>query len=174
MLSHLILYPGLFMARKGDATMSDLLAARATMGTTLAFHMIFSALGVGMPFLLCAAEGLGLRTGDTVWYALARRWSQAFSILFIVGAVSGTALSFEFGLLWPRFMGYASGVIGLPFALEGFAFFTEGIFLGLYLYGWDRLSPRAHWLCSLRSEERRVGKECRCGWARERWKKSKL
>jgi len=129
--------------------MSDLLAARATMGTTLAFHMIFSALGVGMPFLLCAAEGLGLRTGDTVWYALARRWSQAFSILFIVGAVSGTALSFEFGLLWPRFMGYASGVIGLPFALEGFAFFTEGIFLGLYLYGWDRLSPRAHWLCSL-------------------------
>lgn len=129
--------------------MSNLLAARAAMGTTLAFHMIFSALGVGMPVLLCAAEGLGLRTGDTVWYALARRWSQAFSILFIVGAVSGTAISFEFGLLWPRFMGFASGVIGLPFALEGFAFFTEGIFLGLYLYGWDRLSPRAHWLCTL-------------------------
>ena len=129
--------------------MSNLLAARAAMGSTLAFHMIFSALGVGMPILLCAAEGLGLRTGDTVWYALARRWSQAFSILFIVGAVSGTALSFEFGLLWPRFMGFASGVIGLPFALEGFAFFTEGIFLGLYLYGWDRLSPRAHWLCTL-------------------------
>jgi cytochrome bd ubiquinol oxidase subunit I len=129
--------------------MSNLLAARATMGTTLAFHMIFSALGVGMPILLCAAEGLGLRTGNPVWYALARRWSQAFSILFIVGAVSGTALSFEFGLLWPRFMSFASGVIGLPFALEGFAFFTEGIFLGLYLYGWDRLSARAHWLCSL-------------------------
>jgi cytochrome d ubiquinol oxidase subunit I len=90
-----------------------------------------------------------LRAGDTVWYALARRWSQAFSILFVVGAVSGTALSFEFGLLWPRFMGYASGVIGLPFALEGFAFFTEGIFLGLYLYGWDRLSARAHWLCTI-------------------------
>jgi cytochrome d ubiquinol oxidase subunit I len=129
--------------------MPNLVAARVTMGTTLGFHIIFASLGVGMPVLLCAAEGLGLRTGDTVWYALARRWSQAFSILFVVGAVSGTALSFEFGLLWPRFMGFASGVIGLPFALEGFAFFTEGIFLGLYLYGWDRLSARAHWLCSV-------------------------
>jgi cytochrome bd ubiquinol oxidase subunit I len=129
--------------------MSNIVAARATMGMTLAFHIIFAALGVGLPVLLCAAEGIGLRTGDTVWYALARRWSQAFSILFVVGAVSGTALSFEFGLLWPRFMGFASGVIGLPFALEGFAFFTEGIFLGLYLYGWDRLSARAHWLCTI-------------------------
>jgi cytochrome d ubiquinol oxidase subunit I len=129
--------------------MPNLVAARVTMGTTLGFHIIFAALGVGVPVLLCAAEGLGLRTGDTVWYALARRWSQAFSILFVVGAVSGTALSFEFGLLWPRFMGFAGGVIGLPFALEGFAFFTEGIFLGLYLYGWDRLSARAHWLCSV-------------------------
>jgi cytochrome d ubiquinol oxidase subunit I len=129
--------------------MSNLVAARAAMGTTLAFHMIFAALGVGLPVLLCVAEGIGLRTKDTIWYALARRWSQAFAILFVVGAVSGTAISFEFGLLWPRFMGFASGVIGLPFALEGFAFFMEGIFLGLYLYGWDRLSPRAHWLCSL-------------------------
>lgn len=129
--------------------MSNLIAARAAMGSTLAFHIIFAALGVGLPVLLCLAEGLGLRSGDTIWYALARRWSQAFSILFIVGAVSGTAISFEMGLLWPRFMGFASSVIGLPFALEGFAFFTEGIFLGLYLYGWDRLSPRAHWLCSI-------------------------
>jgi cytochrome bd ubiquinol oxidase subunit I len=129
--------------------MANLVAARATMGTTLAFHMIFAALGVGLPVLLCVAEGIGLRTGDTIWYALARRWSQAFAILFVVGAVSGTAISFEFGLLWPRFMGFASGVIGLPFAMEGFAFFTEGIFLGLYLYGWNRLSPRAHWLCSI-------------------------
>jgi len=129
--------------------MSNLIAARAAMGSTLAFHIIFAALGVGLPILLSVAEGLGLRTGDTIWYALARRWSQAFSILFIVGAVSGTAISFEMGLLWPRFMGFASSVIGTPFALEGFAFFMEGIFLGLYLYGWDRLSPLAHWLCSL-------------------------
>lgn len=129
--------------------MSNLLAARIAMGSTLGFHMIFAALGVGMPILWCAAEGIGLRTGDNIWYALAHRWSQAFAIIFVVGAVSGTAIAFEFGLLWPRFMGFASGVIGLPFALEGFAFFMEGIFLGLYLYGWDRLSPRAHWLCSL-------------------------
>jgi cytochrome bd ubiquinol oxidase subunit I len=129
--------------------MSNLIAARAAMGSTLAFHIIFASLGVGLPVLLCVAEGLGLRSGDPIWYALARRWSQAFSILFVVGAVSGTAISFEMGLLWPRFMGFASDVIGTPFALEGFAFFTEGIFLGLYLYGWDRLSPRAHWLCSI-------------------------
>ncbi len=129
--------------------MSNLIAARVAMASTLAFHIIFASLGVGMPILLCVTEGLGLRTGDKIWYALARRWSQAFSILFIVGAVSGTAISFEMGLLWPRFMGFASAVIGFPFAMEGFAFFTEGIFLGLYLYGWDRLSPRAHWLCSV-------------------------
>lgn len=129
--------------------MSNIIAARVAMGSTLSFHIIFAALGVGLPVLLCLAEGLGLRTGDTIWYALARRWSQAFSILFIVGAVSGTAISFEMGLLWPRFMNFASSVIGLPFSLEGYAFFMEGIFLGLYLYGWDRLSPRAHWLVSL-------------------------
>lgn len=129
--------------------MSNLVAARAAMGSTLAFHIIFASLGVGLPVLLCIAEGLGLRKSDPIWYALARRWSQAFSILFIVGAVSGTAISFEMGLLWPRFMGFASSVIGTPFAIEGFAFFVEGVFLGLYLYGWDRLSPRAHWLCSI-------------------------
>jgi cytochrome d ubiquinol oxidase subunit I len=129
--------------------MSSELAARASMGTSLAFHMIFAALGVGLPVLLCLAEGLGLRRREAEWYALARRWGKAFGILFVIGAVSGTTLSFEFGLLWPRFMGFASGVIGLPFTLEGFAFFLEAIFLGLYLYGWDRLSPRAHWLCTI-------------------------
>ncbi len=129
--------------------MSSELAARATMGMSLAFHIIFAALGVGLPVLLCLAEGLGLWRREADWYALARRWGKAFGILFVIGAVSGTTLSFELGLLWPRFMGFASGVIGLPFALEGFAFFLEAIFLGLYLYGWDRLSPRAHWLCTI-------------------------
>jgi cytochrome d ubiquinol oxidase subunit I len=128
---------------------SSELAARAAMGTSLAFHMIFAALGVGLPVLLCLAEGLGLRRREAEWYLLARRWGKAFGILFVIGAVSGTTLSFELGLLWPRFMGFASGVIGLPFVLEGFAFFLEAIFLGLYLYGWDRLSPRAHWLCTI-------------------------
>jgi len=132
-----------------ECTVSNLLAARASMGMTLAFHMIFAALGVGLPIMLCAAEGLGLWRRDATWYALARRWGKAAAILFVIGAVSGTALSFELGLLWPRFMAFSTSVIGLPFALEGFAFFIEAIFLGLYLYGWERLSPLAHWLCSI-------------------------
>jgi cytochrome d ubiquinol oxidase subunit I len=128
--------------------MTNLLAARAQMGTSLAFHIIFSALGVGLPLLLCTVEGLALRTKNPVWMMLTRRWARAAAILFAIGAVSGTILSFELGLLWPTYTKFAGAVIGLPFMLEGFAFFTEAIFLGLYLYGWDRLSPRAHWLCS--------------------------
>ncbi|HEU0027587.1 MAG TPA: cytochrome ubiquinol oxidase subunit I [Ktedonobacterales bacterium] len=129
--------------------MSNELAARMQTGISLGFHIIFAVLGVGLPLLLLIAEGLGLRYRDATWYTLARRWSKAFAILFVTGAVSGTVLSFEFGLLWPRFMGFSTAVIGLPFALEGFMFFLEAIFLGLYLYGWDRLSPLAHWLCSI-------------------------
>jgi cytochrome bd ubiquinol oxidase subunit I len=128
--------------------MSDLLAARAQMGMSLAFHIIFSALGVGLPLLLCIAEGLALKYKDPDWMLLTRRWAKAAAILFAIGAVSGTILSFELGLLWPTYTKFAGSVVGLPFALEGFAFFLEAIFLGLYLYGWDRLSPRAHWLCS--------------------------
>jgi cytochrome d ubiquinol oxidase subunit I len=123
--------------------------ARATMGTSLGFHIVFAVLGVGMPALMMIAEGLWLRTRDPVWLELARRWSRAFGILFAVGAVSGTVLSFELGLLWPRFMAFSGSIFGLPFSAEGFAFFIEAIFLGLYLYGWNRLSPRAHWLTSI-------------------------
>lgn len=128
--------------------MSDLLAARAQMGTSLAFHIIFAALGVGLPLLMCIAEGLALWRKDPVWMTLTRRWAKAAAILFAIGAVSGTILSFELGLLWPTWIKFAGAVVGPPFAFEGFAFFLEAIFLGLYLYGWDRLSPRAHWLCS--------------------------
>jgi cytochrome d ubiquinol oxidase subunit I len=128
--------------------MPDLLAARAQMGTSLAFHIVFSVLGVGLPLLLCIAEGLALKTKNPVWMMLTRRWARAAAILFAIGAVSGTILSFELGLLWPTYTRFAGEVVGLPFMLEGFAFFTEAIFLGLYLYGWDRLSPLAHWLCS--------------------------
>jgi cytochrome d ubiquinol oxidase subunit I len=126
--------------------MSDLFAARAQMGSSLAFHIVFAALGMGMPVAMLVAEGLWLRSGDEAYLQLARTWSRAFGVLFAVGAVSGTILSFELGLLWPRFMEFAGGIIGMPFSLEGFAFFLEAIFLGLYLYGWERLSPRAHWL----------------------------
>lgn len=128
--------------------MSNLLAARAQMGTSLAFHIVFAALGVGLPLLLCIAEGLALRKKDATWLALARQWAKAFAILFAVGAVSGVIIEFELSLLWPTFTKFSGSIIGLPFALEGFAFFLEGIFLGIYLFGWDRLSPRVHWLCS--------------------------
>lgn len=123
-----------------------LTAGRAQMGTSLAFHLTFAVLGVGLPLMILVVEGMHLRTGDPVWLALARRWSKAFAILFAVGAVSGTIISFELGLLFPRFTAFAGGIIGLPFSLEAFAFFIEAIFLGIYLYGWKRLSPRVHWL----------------------------
>src|SRR6201996_5364166 len=126
--------------------MSHLIAGRAQMGTSLAFHLSFAVFGVGLPVMMLIAEGMHLRGGDPTWRALARRWSKAFAILFAVGAVSGTIISFELGLLWPGFSRIAGRIIGLPFSLEGFAFFLEAIFLGIYLYGWDRLSPRAHWL----------------------------
>src|ERR1700736_2362956 len=119
------------------------------MGTSLGFHIVFAVLGVGMPLLMLAAEGIGLWRHDPVWLALARRWGKAFALIFAIGAVSGTALSFELGLLWPGFMAFSGSIIGLPFSAEGFAFFIEAIFLGLYLYGWDRLRPLAHWLCSI-------------------------
>lgn len=125
--------------------MSDLLAARGQMAMSLAFHIIFAVLGIGMPLLMVLAEREWMRTGEPVWLDLAKRWAKGTAILFAVGAVSGTVLSFELGLLWPGFMEYAGAIIGMPFSLEGFAFFTEAIFLGVYLYGWNRLTPRAHW-----------------------------
>lgn len=124
--------------------MDTLTAARAQMEVSLAFHMFFAALGIGMPLLMVMAEGLWIRTGQEHYRHLARKWAKATALTFAVGAVSGTALSFELGLLWPRFMAFSGGIIGSAFALEGYAFFLEAIFLGLYLYGWERLSPRAH------------------------------
>ncbi|ABW15917.1 cytochrome bd ubiquinol oxidase subunit I [Parafrankia sp. EAN1pec] len=120
--------------------------ARAQTAFSLAFHICFAVFGVGMPWLLLFVEGRWVRTRDPVWLALTRKWSRAFAVVFAVGAVSGTALSFEFGLLWPAFMARYGGVLGLSFTLEGFAFFAEAIFIGMYLYGWKRLSARAHWL----------------------------
>lgn len=128
------------------ATTENLLPARLQMAFTLGFHIILACLGVGLPVLMLAAEWRFLRTGDPLWRTLARRWSKAFAVLFAVGAVSGTVLSFELGLLWPEFMGRWGAVIGMPFTMEGFAFFVEAIFAGIYLYGWDRLPKRVHWI----------------------------
>src|SRR5256885_2293749 len=129
--------------------MSDLLAARSQMAVSLAFHIVFACIGIAMPVLMVLAEHRWQRTQNPVYLDLAKRWARGTAILFAVGAVSGTVLSFELGLLWPRFMEVAGPIIGMPFSLEGFAFFTEAIFLGIYLYGWEKVSPRAHLLAGV-------------------------
>jgi len=129
--------------------MDNLLAARAQMGVALGFHIVFAAAGIGLPLLMVIAEWRWLATKREIYLTLAKRWAKGAAILFAVGAVSGTVLSFELGLLWPTFMGYSGAIIGMPFSLEGFAFFTEAIFLGIYLYGWTRVPPLAHWLAGV-------------------------
>jgi cytochrome bd ubiquinol oxidase subunit I len=131
------------------ATPADLLAAREQMALSLGWHIILACFGVGMPALTVFAEWRGLRTGNADYTRLAHRWAKVMGVLFAVGAVSGTILSFEMGLLWPGLMSTYGQVIGLPFALEGFAFFIEAIFLGIYLYAWDRLPPRRHVLTGI-------------------------
>ncbi|WP_433274794.1 cytochrome ubiquinol oxidase subunit I [Actinosynnema sp. CS-041913] len=134
------------MALAEASTPADLAAARTQMAFSLGWHIVIACFGVGMPGLTVFAEWRALRTGDRAYETLARTWARAMGVLFAVGAVSGTILSFEMGLLWPGLMGRFGDVIGLPFTLEGFAFFVEAIFLGVYLYAWDRLPPRAHLL----------------------------
>lgn len=124
--------------------MDDVLAARSQMAMSLGFHIIFAAIGIAMPLLMVIAEWRWIKTGQEVYLTLTKRWAKGTAILFAVGAVSGTVLSFELGLLFPTFMEYAGPIFGMPFSLEGFAFFTEAIFLGIYLYGWDKISPRLH------------------------------
>src|SRR5260370_5188941 len=129
--------------------MSDIFAARSQMAMSLAFHSILAGIGVALPLMMVIAEGLWLRTQDAAYLCVAKRWAKGTAILFAIGAVSGTVLSFELGLLWPHFMGLAGAAIGMPFSLEGFAFFTEAIFLGIYLYGWERVSPPGPLLAAL-------------------------
>src|SRR5258708_19660251 len=114
------------------------------MALYLGFHIVCAEIGIAMTVLMVLAEWRWMKTGDEVYRQLARRWAKGTAVLFAVGAVSGTVLSFELGLLWPTFMRFAGPIIGIPFSLEGFAFFTEAIFLGVYLYGWDKISRRAH------------------------------
>lgn len=129
--------------------MTDLLAARTQMAISLGFHIVFAAIGIAMPLMMVLAEWRWCRTGDAAYRELAMRWAKGTAVLFAVGAVSGTVLSFELGLLWPGFMRFAGPIIGIPFSLEGFAVFTEAIFLGVYLYGWNRVSSRAHMAAGL-------------------------
>jgi cytochrome d ubiquinol oxidase subunit I len=127
----------------------DLTAARMQMALSLGWHIVVACLGVGFPALVLIAEWRWLRTADDTWLLLARRWAKGLAVVFAVGAVSGTILSFEMGLLWPGLMGTFGEVIGLPFAIEGIAFFIEAIFLGIYLFAWGRLPPKAHLLSGI-------------------------
>ncbi|MGQ0743849.1 MAG: cytochrome ubiquinol oxidase subunit I [Acidimicrobiales bacterium] len=137
------------LATSDSVLEANLWAARQQMALSLGWHIVIASLGVGFPILILLAQWRGIRTGDPVFAELAYRWSKAFAVLFAVGAVSGTILSFELGILWPDLMGTFGDVWGLPFAIEGVAFFLEAIFLGIYLYGRRRLTPRQHLLVGL-------------------------
>ena len=124
---------------------AEVIPARSQMATTLGFHIILACLGIALPAIVLLAEFIGLRRSDEVALLLARRWSQAMGVLVAVGAVTGTVLSFEMGLLWPGLMRQYGAVLGLPFGIEGLFFFLEAIFTAIYLYGWRRLPGWAHW-----------------------------
>jgi cytochrome bd ubiquinol oxidase subunit I len=128
----------------GTPDQDYLFEARQLQTLSFAVHIPLVCFGVAFPVFVVFAEWLHLRTGDQTYRVLARRWSKVMLALFAVGVVTGTILSFEMGLLWPNFMATFGDVFGLGFAIEGISFFVEAIFIGIYVYGWDRLSPRAH------------------------------
>jgi cytochrome d ubiquinol oxidase subunit I len=130
----------------GSSSHPDTLLARQMQAMSLAVHIPIVCFGIAFPAMFVFVEGLYLRTGNLTYKALAKRWSKVALILFAVGVVTGTILSFEFGLLWPNFMATFGDVFGIAFGLEGISFFVEAIFIAIYVYGWDRLSPRAHFL----------------------------
>ncbi|MDF7810079.1 cytochrome ubiquinol oxidase subunit I [Hymenobacter sp. YC55] len=125
--------------------MDDFIAARSQMALSLGFHIIFSCIGMVMPFFMAVSHFQWLRSGDPNYKNLTKAWSKGVAIFFATGAVSGTVLSFELGLLWPKFMEHAGPIFGMPFSLEGTAFFIEAIALGFFLYGWGRFHPWFHW-----------------------------
>src|SRR6184192_4260040 len=121
-----------------------LLQARQMQALSFAVHIPLVCFGIAFPALVLYVEWLYLRSGDELYRTLAKRWTKVMAALFAAGVVTGTILSFEMGLLWPSFTASFGSVFGLGFAIEGFSFFMEAIFIGIYVYGWDRLSPRAH------------------------------
>lgn len=129
--------------------MDDFIAARSQMAMSLGFHIIFACVGMVMPFFMAISHYKYLRTGNEIYKGLTKAWSKGVAILFATGAVSGTMLSFELGLLWPEFMKHAGPIFGMPFSLEGTAFFIEAIALGFFLYGWGRFNKWFHWATGL-------------------------
>src|SRR5436305_7015499 len=126
-----------------------LLEARQMQALSFAVHIPLVAFAISFPAMVLFIEWLGHRTGDRLYLTLARRWTRVIVALFAVGVITGTVLSFEMGLLWPRFTGTFGGVFGLGFAIEGFSFFMEAIFIGIYVYGWGRLANRTHFLSGI-------------------------
>lgn len=129
--------------------MDDFIAARSQMAMSLAFHIVFSCVGMVMPFMMAIAHYKYLKTKKEIYKGLTKAWSKGVAILFATGAVSGTMLSFELGLLFPKFMEHAGPIFGMPFSLEGTAFFIEAIALGFFLYGWEKFNKWFHWICGV-------------------------
>jgi len=133
----------------GGGSQPDMLEARQMQALSLGVHIPLVCFGIAFPAMFLFVEGLHLRTGDATYKALAKRWSKVALTLFAVGVVTGTILSFEFGLLWPEFMATFGEVFGIAFGLEGVSFFVEAIFMAIYVYGWERLPPRVHFLTGI-------------------------
>ncbi len=129
--------------------MDDFLAARSQMALSLGFHIIYSCIGMVMPVFMAISHFKWINTQDPVYKNITVAWSKGVAIFFATGAVSGTMLSFELGLLWPGFMKHAGPIFGMPFSLEGVAFFIEAIALGLFLYGWNKLNNWVHWTAGI-------------------------
>jgi cytochrome d ubiquinol oxidase subunit I len=129
--------------------MENLDFARLQMAFTLGFHIIFACIGMVMPFFMVVSHKKWLNTRNPLYLELTKAWQKGVAIFFVTGAVSGTALSFELGMLWPEFMKHAGPIIGMPFSLEGAAFFVEAIALGFYLYGWHKLPEKFHWFTGI-------------------------
>lgn len=129
--------------------MDDFLAARSQMALSLGFHIIYSCIGMVMPVFMAISHYKWIKTQDPVYKNITVAWSKGVAIFFATGAVSGTMLSFELGLLWPGFMKHAGPIFGMPFSLEGVAFFIEAIALGLFLYGWNKLNNWVHWTAGI-------------------------
>jgi len=129
--------------------MTDLLAARLQMAFSLGFHIIFACIGMVMPFLMAMAHWYWLKTRNKVYLSLTKSWMRGVAIFFAIGAVSGTTLAFELGLLFPKFMEHAGPIIGIAFAWEGTFFFLEAVALGMFIYGWNRINKWVHWVSGL-------------------------
>src|SRR5215218_10120508 len=133
----------------GGDPQPDAVLARQMQAISLGVHIPIVCFGIAFPAMILFVEGLYLRTGNPTYKALAKRWSKVALVIFAVGVVTGTILSFEFGLLWPEFMASFGEVFGVAFGLEGVSFFLEAIFIAIYVYGWARLPPRVHFLTGI-------------------------